>query len=84
MSLTAPFGIVGGIGVGELLIVLAIVLLFFGASRIPALGRAFGRGIRAARDAIGAREGRAEEERAEIEAPPAPERDERSSNRPDR
>lgn len=84
MSFTAPAGFVGGIGVGELLIVLAIVLLFFGASRIPALGRAFGRGIRAARNAVGAREGQAEEERAELESPRAPERDERSSNRPDR
>lgn len=84
MSFTAPAGFVGGIGVGELLIVLAIVLLFFGASRIPALGRAFGRGIRAARNAVGAREGQAEEERAELESPRAPEHDERSSNRPDR
>lgn len=30
----------------EILIVLAIILLFFGAKRIPELGRSLGRGIR--------------------------------------
>ena len=30
----------------ELLIVLAIILLFFGAKRVPELGRSLGRGIR--------------------------------------
>jgi sec-independent protein translocase protein TatA len=84
MSHLTPAGIIGGIGVGELLIVLAIVLLFFGATRIPALGRAFGRGIRAARDAVGAREGEAEEEKPEIEPPRPSERQERSSNGPER
>ena len=34
---------VGGM---EILIVLAIILLFFGAKRVPELGRSLGRGIR--------------------------------------
>jgi len=35
-----------GIGIGELLIVLAIVVLIFGASRIPKLAGGLGTGIR--------------------------------------
>jgi sec-independent protein translocase protein TatA len=33
-------------GGAELLIVLAIILLFFGAKRVPELGRSLGKGIR--------------------------------------
>jgi len=35
-----------GIGTQELLIIFLIVLLLFGASRIPEIGRALGKGIR--------------------------------------
>jgi sec-independent protein translocase protein TatA len=35
-----------GIGTQELLIIFLIVLLLFGANRIPEIGRAMGRGIR--------------------------------------
>ncbi|HEX5108528.1 MAG TPA: twin-arginine translocase TatA/TatE family subunit [Vicinamibacterales bacterium] len=41
----------GRIGLPELLIVLAIVVLIFGANRLPELGRGIGRGIRNFRDA---------------------------------
>ncbi len=34
-----------GLGTQELLIIFLIVLLLFGASRIPQIGRAFGKGI---------------------------------------
>lgn len=34
------------LGVGELLIVLAVILLVFGARRLPALGEAVGKAIR--------------------------------------
>lgn len=33
-------------GVGEVLVVLVIVVLLFGASRLPALGKALGKAIR--------------------------------------
>ncbi|OQY26938.1 MAG: Sec-independent protein translocase TatA [Candidatus Cloacimonetes bacterium 4572_55] len=36
----------GGIGVQELLVVMLIILLLFGAKRLPEIGRAFGSGIR--------------------------------------
>jgi TatA/E family protein of Tat protein translocase len=35
-----------GIGTNELIIIFLIILLLFGASRIPEVGRALGRGIR--------------------------------------
>jgi sec-independent protein translocase protein TatA len=35
-----------GLGVPELLLILAIVVLIFGTSRIPELGRGLGEGIR--------------------------------------
>jgi sec-independent protein translocase protein TatA len=40
------------IGIPELLIVLAIVLLIFGPKRLPGLGRSLGGGIRNFRDSI--------------------------------
>jgi sec-independent protein translocase protein TatA len=36
----------GHLGMGELLVILVIVLIIFGASRVPQLGEALGRGIR--------------------------------------
>ena len=35
-----------GLGLPEMLLVLVIVVLIFGASRLPELGRGFGEGIR--------------------------------------
>jgi len=36
----------GSLGIPELLIILAILVLVFGASRLPEIGRGIGRGIR--------------------------------------
>ena len=47
----------GRIGLPELLIVLAIVVLIFGANRLPELGRGIGKGIRNFRDATKEGEG---------------------------
>ncbi len=35
-----------GLGIGELLVILAIVLIVFGAGKLPELGSGLGRGIR--------------------------------------
>ena len=43
----------GNIGLGELLVILAIVLFLFGASRLPQVGKALGEGIREFKKAIG-------------------------------
>ena len=40
-----------GIGVAELLVIVLIVLMIFGANRLPDLGRGIGRGIKNFRDA---------------------------------
>jgi sec-independent protein translocase protein TatA len=50
----------GSIGVPELLIVLVIVLLIFGASRLTDIGGALGKGIKEFRSAV-----RDEDEKAE-------------------
>jgi sec-independent protein translocase protein TatA len=41
----------GRIGIPELLIILAIIILIFGASRLPEIGRGIGKGINDFKDA---------------------------------
>jgi sec-independent protein translocase protein TatA len=41
----------GRIGVPELLIILTIIILIFGANRLPEIGRGIGKGIRNFKDA---------------------------------
>jgi sec-independent protein translocase protein TatA len=41
----------GRIGIPELLVILFIVILIFGASRLPELGKGLGKGIRNFKDA---------------------------------
>lgn len=50
----------GTLGLPELLIILFIVILIFGASRLPEIGRGLGKGIRSFKDA--ARDGLRKEE----------------------
>ena len=42
----------GRLGLPELLIILVIVVLIFGANRLPELGRGIGKGIRNFKDGI--------------------------------
>lgn len=44
-SAGAVIGFIGGLGMPELLIILFIVLVIFGASKLPQLGRGLGEGI---------------------------------------
>lgn len=41
-----------GLGIGELLIILVIVLVIFGAGKLPDIGEGLGRGIRNFRKAV--------------------------------
>jgi sec-independent protein translocase protein TatA len=41
----------GRIGIPELLIILAIIIVIFGANRLPEIGRGIGKGIRNFKDA---------------------------------
>jgi sec-independent protein translocase protein TatA len=51
MVLAVLLGILGGIGTGEVVVLLAVVLLFFGAKRIPDLAKGLGKGIKEFKDA---------------------------------
>lgn len=62
---------IGGLGTQELLILLAIVLVIFGASRLPRLGRGLGEGIRNFRRGLqGGDQGDRADEASSAEAPP--------------
>lgn len=41
----------GGLGTGEIVMILAVFLLFFGAKKIPEMARGLGSGIREFKDA---------------------------------
>jgi sec-independent protein translocase protein TatA len=41
-----------GMGIGELLVILVIVLIIFGAGKLPEIGEGLGRGIRNFRKAV--------------------------------
>ena len=40
------------VGLTELLIILAILVVIFGANRLPELGRGIGRGVRSFKDSL--------------------------------
>jgi sec-independent protein translocase protein TatA len=44
-------GILGGLGGGEIFLILIVVLLIFGGKKIPELARGLGKGIREFKDA---------------------------------
>jgi sec-independent protein translocase protein TatA len=46
----------GSVGVPEILVILLIIILIFGASRLPEIGRGIGKGIRNFKESM--REGR--------------------------
>lgn len=43
---------IGGIGLQEILVVMLIVLLFYGGRKIPELMRGFGQGVKAFKDGM--------------------------------
>lgn len=45
-----------GLGLPELLVILVIVLLIFGASRLPTIGSGLGKAIRGFKDAVGGKD----------------------------
>jgi sec-independent protein translocase protein TatA len=59
--LNLPLGFLENVGMGELLIILAIMLLLFG-TRLPQIGRSLGRSISEFKS--GLKEGQEEEEKA--------------------
>lgn len=45
------FAFLGGLGGWEILLIMLVILIFFGAKKIPELARGLGRGIREFKDA---------------------------------
>jgi sec-independent protein translocase protein TatA len=66
-----------GIGLPEVLIFLVVVLLLFGASRVPEIGRSLGKGMREFKDAV---TGRDDEQPPSL--PRAPEDEEKVASSP--
>ncbi len=48
-----------GLGMGELLVILVIVIVIFGASRLPQLGKGLGEGISNFRDGLSKKDDKA-------------------------
>lgn len=63
-----------GLGVGELLVILVIVLIIFGAGKLPEIGEGLGRGIQSFRKAVRAPD--------EIDVTPPEERPRDDAGRP--
>ena len=64
MILSILLGFLGGLGGGEIFLLVVVILLLFGAKRIPDLARGFGKGIKEFKDA---RNGKDSEEKEKKE-----------------
>jgi len=51
MTLANTLLFIGGLGATEIILILVVLLLFFGGKRIPELARGLGKGIREFKDA---------------------------------
>ena len=51
MTISILLGFLGGLGTGEIIILVLVILLLFGAKRIPDLARGLGKGIKEFKDA---------------------------------
>ena len=57
----------GPLSIWEILIILVVLLLLFGAKRLPEMGKSLGRGMREFKDAVTGKD----DEPAELSPPPA-------------
>jgi len=55
-----------GIGMTEMIIILVIVLIIFGAGKLPDIGKGLGQGIKNFKKAVGGQEDSAPEDKKEI------------------
>ena len=51
MAINNVLAFIGGLGTSEVVVILVVVLLLFGAKRIPELAKGLGKGIREFKDA---------------------------------
>jgi sec-independent protein translocase protein TatA len=59
-----------GIGIWELVILMVLLLLVFGAKRLPEMGRSIGYGMREFKDAITGKDEPEQAEKTELTPPP--------------
>ena len=59
-------------GFGELILILILVLLFFGAGKLPGIGEALGKSLRGLKDAVKGEPGKPAAPEAKKELPPRP------------
>jgi sec-independent protein translocase protein TatA len=70
-----------GLGVGEMILIFMVVLLLFGAKRLPEIGSSLGKGIREFKSSV--REIEGELKRPEVpRTPPAPTSTEETNGEP--
>ena len=69
-----PLRIFGGIGFPEIAIIAVVILLIFGARRLPEIGSSMGKGIRTFKSAL-----MGEDEKAQQEATPVTKRNDEGS-----
>ena len=60
-----------GIGIWELVILMVLLLLVFGAKRLPEMGRSIGHGMREFKDAITGKDEPEPVEKTELTPPPS-------------
>lgn len=51
MAMNNVLAFIGGLGTSEIMIIMLVILLLFGAKRIPELAKGLGKGIREFKDA---------------------------------
>ena len=51
MIFASILGFLGGLGTGEMILIFAVIVLMFGAKKLPELARGLGKGIREFKDA---------------------------------
>lgn len=64
MTISILLGFLGGLGTGEIILIVALVLLLFGGRKIPELMRGLGRGVKEFKDAS-----KGKEEESDIKKP---------------
>ncbi|MGM0668174.1 MAG: twin-arginine translocase TatA/TatE family subunit [Gemmatimonadota bacterium] len=75
---------IGGLGMGEIIMIFLVVLLLFGAKRLPEIGSALGKGIREFKSSVREIEGELKaplEDEPKVPPPPPDEKQEEGPRR---